>query len=39
MLGAFAFLDEQISAAQIVGAALVMVGVFVTLRAPSLWRT
>lgn len=38
MLGALAFLDEEISAAQIVGAALVMVGVFVTLRAPRLLR-
>ena len=38
MLGAFTFLDEDISAAQIVGAALVMVGVFVTLRAPSWLR-
>ena len=38
MLGAFAFLHEEISSAQIVGAALVMVGVFVTLRAPRLLR-
>lgn len=34
MLGAVAFLDERISVAQVVGAALVMVGVFVTLRRP-----
>ncbi|HET7326580.1 MAG TPA: DMT family transporter [Nocardioidaceae bacterium] len=34
MLGAYLILDEQISAAQISGAALVMAGVFLTLRAP-----
>lgn len=39
MLGAAAFLDEEISAAQVIGAALVMVGVLVTLRAPRLLRS
>lgn len=38
MLGAVAFLGEEVSAAQIVGATLVMVGVYVTLRAPRLLR-
>lgn len=38
MLGAFLLLDEQISEAQIVGAALVMTGVFVTLRPPRQFR-
>lgn len=36
MLGAYALLGEDISAAQVIGAALVMVGVFITLRGPSL---
>lgn len=35
MLGAYALLDEQISAAQVIGAALVMTGVFLTLSATS----
>jgi drug/metabolite transporter (DMT)-like permease len=38
MLGAFALLGEDITMAQVTGAALVMVGVFVTLRPPSVLR-